>query len=278
MPSNDISVAGTTLHVEDTGGDGPPVICLHSLFMDGRMFDDFADAASRTYRVIRPDHRGQGRSAVGAADVITVEQCAGDIAALLDHLDVSGAHVVATSMGGDVALRLAVFRPDLVATLALLGTSARAEPSDQAAAFEAMNADVAANGFTGATLGFVSGIMFGTTSQQDPELASTIATWNERFASLPASLSAAAAGVMQRGDALPLLAHITIPSLVISGEECPVRPPEWARELAEGLPSSELVMLPGVGHSPLLEAPGIVTPKLLDLFATNPSRCPPVSI
>lgn len=74
------------------------------------------------------------------------------------------------------------------------------------------------------------------------------------------------AGVALRGDATGLLPDVRVPTLVISGEECPVRPPEWAEEFANGLPASELVMVPGVGHSPLLERPDLVIPKVLDFL------------
>jgi 3-oxoadipate enol-lactonase len=63
-----------------------------------------------------------------------------------------------------------------------------------------------------------------------------------------------------------LLGDIAAPALVISGDECWVRPPEWATELANGLPNSELVMLPRVGHSPLLEVPEVVIPRVLEFF------------
>lgn len=269
MTTTEILTAGSTFHVEDTGGDLPVVVCLHSLFMDGRMFDGFAESAAATFRVIRPDYRGHGRSAAVDGDVTTVEQCAGDIAAVLDELDVTSAHVLATSMGGDVALRLALYRSDIVRSLALLGTSACAEPAEQGEALAAVVDDVAVNGFTGERLKFVTSIMFGASSHADPDLAAMIATWSQRFAELPTALAPAMRGVVGRRDANPLLPDIHVPALVISGEECPVRPPPWARELADGLPNSELVMMPEVGHSPILEAPETVIPRLLDFFSTT---------
>jgi 3-oxoadipate enol-lactonase len=267
MPADQISAAESVFHVEDTGGDLPPVLCLHSLFMDNRMFDRFTEDAEGRFRVIRPDFRGQGRSRAAVGNVITVEQCAGDIAAIMDTIEVSCAHVLATSMGGDVALRLAVYRPDLVRTLALLGTSARAEPDEQSQAFDEWVDDVVENGFTGERLDFVSNIMFGASSHADPALEPVISKWNQRMSELDANLAPAMRGIIGRHDANPLLSDIDIPTLVLSGEECPVRPPDWARELAEGISSAELVMLPRVGHSPILEARDVVVPRLLDFFS-----------
>ncbi|KAB1141721.1 alpha/beta fold hydrolase [Streptomyces luteolifulvus] len=262
-----IRVAGTSLHVDDTGEESlEPVVCLHSLFLDNRMFDSFVEEATGAFRLIRPDFRGQGRSAGTDRDVVTMEQCAGDIAALLDQLEVSRAQVLVSSMGGDVGVRLAAYRPDLVKSMIFLGSSARSEPADKVDAYMTWIDDVVQNGFTGERLEFVVHVMFGESTRASSRMKETVALWTDRLAQLPPSLRPAMAGVALRGDATGLLPEVRVPTLVISGEECPVRPPEWAEEFASGLPASELMMVPGVGHSPLLERPDLVIPKVLEFL------------
>jgi pimeloyl-ACP methyl ester carboxylesterase len=73
-------------------------------------------------------------------------------------------------------------------------------------------------------------------------------------------------GVMTREGAIDLLPSITCPVLIFSGVEDHARPPEWGKEVADALPDSELVVLEGVGHSPTLEVPNIVYPKIIDFF------------
>jgi pimeloyl-ACP methyl ester carboxylesterase len=267
--TSSIDAAGTTFHVEDSGGAGVPIVALHSLFLDGRMFDDFTSAARTDFRVVRPDFRGQGRSAPATGAIVTIEQNAGDIAAVLDRMGIERAHVVASSMGGDVAIRLAAIRPDLVRSLAFVGSSARPEPPEQLDAFRAWVDEAADLGFTAERLDFLVQIMFGETTRTDPAKHDMVEQWRERFAALPASLKPAMLGVVVRHDGVPLLADIDAPALVLSGEECPVRPPEWARELADGLRHAELVMVPGVGHSPLLEAPAVTTDRVLTFFRSH---------
>jgi pimeloyl-ACP methyl ester carboxylesterase len=111
--------------------------------------------------------------------------------------------------------------------------------------------------------------MFGETTRSDPAKQNVVARWRERFAQLPTSLKPAILGVVARHDGVPLLADIEAPALVLSGEECPVRPPEWAQELADGLRNAELVTLPHVGHSPLLEAPFVTTERVLTFFRSH---------
>jgi 3-oxoadipate enol-lactonase len=267
MTSTTVSAAGAALHVDDTGElDLTPVLALHSLFFDNRMFDGLVEAGRGKFRFILPEFRGQGRSAASDRDVLTMEAAAGDMAALMDRLGIDSAHVVASSMGGDVAARLAVFRPDLVRSVVFLGSSVRQEPPEAAAQYVEWTNDCATNGFNGERLDMLVEVMFGESTRNDPSKKAVVEQWTERLANLPASLKPAMLGVMLRHDAVHILGDVTAPALVISGEECWVRPPDWAAELADGLPNSELLVLPGVGHSPLLEAPDLVIPRLLSFL------------
>ena len=100
-----VNVRDTVLWVEDTGEtELPPVLCLHSLFLDGTMFGALAAAAAGRYRVIRPDFRGQGRSAPATGDIVDMEACAADIEALIELMGLKDVNLVVQSMGGDVAL------------------------------------------------------------------------------------------------------------------------------------------------------------------------------
>src|SRR3954468_15559146 len=82
-----IEVNGTTLWVEDTGeSDLPVVLCLHSCFLDGTMFDGLVQAAAGKFRVVRPDFRGQGKSALDDVDIITMDKCADDMEALIGKM------------------------------------------------------------------------------------------------------------------------------------------------------------------------------------------------
>lgn len=265
-----VPVGDGEIHVDDTGErDLVPVVCLHSLFLDNRQFDVFTEDARGRFRVIRPDFRGQGRSSGATREIITVESCAGDIQAVLDKLGVTRAHFLMSSMGGDVGLRVAANRPDIVRSLVITGSSARAEPPDQLVEFLKWVDDVGERGFVDDVLTTTMRIMLGETTLADPDRRDVVELWTNRIASLTPDLKPAMAGVIRRESALGLLEHITAPSFVISGEECIARPPDWAGELADGLPNSELWMMEKIGHSPLMEAPEVVNPRILDFFAKH---------
>lgn len=263
MPDSHEAVDGP-LFVEDSGeADLPVVLCLHSLFMDGRMFDEFVQAAAGRYRVIRPDFRGQGRSPAPSSEVVTMDDCAEDIVALLDAADVGAVHVLAQSIGGDVIFRVAARRPDLVRSMAILGSSARSEPPDQLEEFRGVVDSFRAHGFIGDLLDLLMQVMFGETTRQDPKNEPMLSRWRRAFSELPPSLAPAMLGVVERDSVVDELAAITVPALVIHGAEDMPRPPAWADEVAEHLVNSELVRLEGVGHSVILEAPDVAIPRVL---------------
>lgn len=266
-----LSVRDTVLWLEDTGeSELPTVLCLHSLWLDRTMFDDLAGAAEGRFRFVRPDFRGQGKSAAVTADIIDMDTCADDIAALIDQLRLTSVNLVVQSMGGDVALRLVSRRPELFRSLVMLGSSARGEPPEQRAWVDAWLAHAAATGgFTGESLDTLMAVMFGETTRADPAKQAVLAAWRARMEAQRLSLWPAIMGVINRGSAVPLLPKVTTPTLVFSGKEDMPRPPAWADEVVAGLPNARLIRLEAIGHSPILEAPDMVIPPILS-FIANP--------
>ncbi|MEK6217323.1 MAG: alpha/beta hydrolase [Boseongicola sp.] len=96
---------GTQLYYTDEGA-GPPVLALAGLTRNGRDFDYLAPHVSGI-RLIRLDYRGRGRSNWSGAATYTVPIEAGDVVALLDHLEIENTAIVGTSRGGIVAMVLA---------------------------------------------------------------------------------------------------------------------------------------------------------------------------
>jgi 3-oxoadipate enol-lactonase len=255
------------LFVADTGeADLPAVVCLHSLFLDHTMFDAFTAAAAGRFRVIRPEFRGQGRNG-DAAQTVTMDQCADDVIALLEELDLPRVHVVAQSMGGDVAVRVAARRPELVDRLVFLGSSVRAEPPEQLEAFRPIADEVAQHGFVGDVHEMVVQIMLGESCRNDPQRADVTARMRADIAALRPGLHHAVRGVVERESAVDLLPSVRATTLVVSGGEDVARPPAWSQEVADGISGAELWSLPEVGHSVITEQPDLVIARLLDFLS-----------
>lgn len=257
------------LFVADTGeADLPVVVCLHSLFLDHTMFDDLVAAAAGRFRMVRPDFLGQGASPA-ATGTVTMDDCADDVIAVFDHLGVERVHVVAQSMGGDVAVRVAARRAAAVDRMVLLGSSAREEPPEHLDAFRPIADQVARHGITGDLVDTTTQIMFGQTFRNEPDRVGNITRWRAHFAALPPGLAHAIRGVIERPSAVELLPTINARTLVISGGEDEVRPPEWSQELVDHIPRAELWTLPTAGHSVILEQPAVVIDRVLAFLSCD---------
>lgn len=105
MPSFQSS-DGLSLYYDDTGGDGPAVLCLAGLTRNSTDFD-YALPALQDARVIRLDYRGRGKSD-WAEDFMTysVDREARDALELLDHLGLAKAAILGTSRGGLIAMHI----------------------------------------------------------------------------------------------------------------------------------------------------------------------------
>ena len=116
-------VNGLDLYYE-IHGDGPPLILLHGAYMSIDLMAPLLRGLAETRRVIAVEQQGHGRT----ADVdrpITYEGMADDTAALARHLEVGTADVVGYSMGGGIALQVAIRHPELVGKLVVASASYR---------------------------------------------------------------------------------------------------------------------------------------------------------
>jgi pimeloyl-ACP methyl ester carboxylesterase len=111
-----VNVGGARLYWEARGA-GEPVVLIQGGNLDRRMWDAQMDTLARHVRVIRYDVRGFGRS--GRADSAYMHH--EDLRVLLDSLRVRRAHLVGLSLGGRIAVDLALEHPERVSSLVLAG-------------------------------------------------------------------------------------------------------------------------------------------------------------
>jgi 3-oxoadipate enol-lactonase len=267
MPT--MPVHGCQLFYEDSGGHGAPVLLLHGLLFDGRMFDEQAAALRGQYRCIRMDFRGQGRSGP-AARGFQVEQQTADVLALLRALDVSAAHLVGLSMGGYVSMRIAARHPDTVLSLTLVNTGAGAHPVGKYPEHLALAtlARILGPGHPRVAAALENS-MYGEPFRTNPSTEDIRRHWRARWADahVPSVLHSLS-GITKRPDIHTELPDITAPTLVITGSQDRHHPPSDARRIVEGIPNSSYVELNGVGHSAAIEAPAEVTAAIRPLLDT----------
>lgn len=258
-------VDGCELHVEDTGGAGPPVLLSHGLLWSTGLFRPQVERLRGRYRCVAWDHRGQGRSAVPPGRAVSIERCTDDAVALIDRLGLAPCHFVGLSMGGFVGLRLAVRRPELLRSLVLLDTSADAEPGENLPRYRRLSLVARWLGVW-AVAPRVMPILFGRTALSDPTRAAERAAWLAAIKTNRRSIHKAVTGVLERA-AVPAedLARVRTPTLVAVGDEDVATPPARSERLRAAIPGARLERIPGAGHSSTVENPAHVN-RLLENF------------
>ncbi|MCO1653650.1 alpha/beta fold hydrolase [Pseudonocardia humida] len=260
---------GVRLHVDDSGPTGgAPVVLLSGLAMSTAGWDPVADRlVGAGHRVVRPSTRGHGPSDAPSSGY-RLADLAADVVAVLDAVGPGPAHLVGHSLGGMVAVQVALAHPDRVASLALLGAPVAGQPP--APAFLAWAGQVlrlARDGLPALLAGLPETVAFAHRIP-DPALAAAVhaqvtstlrapAFVPENFADVPA-VAAVRPTPWQRLRA----GELTAPLLVLDGADDPLVG-GGAEPTAAHVPGARSVALPGAGHLALLEQPDAVAAELL---------------
>ncbi len=240
------------LHFEDHG-QGDPLVILPGVGGDHRAYAMTARQLSRRRRVVILDPRDAGRSQ-RSDDGYTTDDLARDLREWSAWLGLERFDLFGHSLGGLIAQVVAVESPELVRTLILCSTHPGATPWRRAVlqSWITMRSHLDPKAFTEAVLPWlVAPSYFATNPEQIDGLI--------RFAEKSPDPQDAAAYTRQARAALEHrddrdLAAITARTLVLSGRDDLVNPPEVANELAGRIPGAELRLLDGVGHLPHVEA------------------------
>ena len=217
---------------------------------------------SKQYRVIAYDHRGQGSSEIGGPyDMDTV---AADAAELIRSLVGGPVHFIGLSMGGFVGMRLAARHPELIKSLALLETSANAEPVENLPQYKLLNGMVRWLGIIPPIASKVMKIMFAKSWLADPTQVDSIRHWKKELASNKKSIIGPVEGVIYRKGVEEELAKIYCPTLVIVGDEDVATTPAKAAFIHQGIAGAKLETIVGAGHSSCIEKPEEVNRLLKD--------------
>lgn len=252
------------LLAHDDVGSGAAVLLVHSGVTDRRMWDPVVPALSHAFRVIRPDLRGFGDSALPAEAYSDAD----DLDALLDSLGVSQASVVGSSLGGRVALELATAHPGRVASLVLLCPGLRGlTPTPTVQSFGAEEDRLLSAGDIDGAVDLNVRTWLGPEAPDSAREA--VATMQRRAFEVQLAADASEHPPEQRAvDVDP--SSIAVPTVVVSGGHDMDHFQAIAAHLAAVIPGAELVELPWAGHLPSLERPDAVQALLLDVLRDDP--------
>ena len=253
-------------------GEGEPLLLIPGLGGDCRAWDAVAPVLANDFSLILIDNRGVGRS-VARRKPCPLADYSCDIAELLDTLQLDRVHVLGLSLGGIIAQRFAIdhpsrvdrlvlvsctdrFSPYLLRITALLGHSLRRFPRRKFV--QMMELLCTAPLYLDANV-----------EQIEREVEDRVRNGP------PARALGTQLRALLRSEVEPADYQIPVPTLVVAGEHDALIPNCYARLMAEKIPGSRYVLLPGAGHNPMSEVPDVVLPMIARFLQTgDPGELP----
>jgi 3-oxoadipate enol-lactonase len=235
----------------DDAGTGPVIVFIHGFPHDRTLWSAQLAALAREARCIAPDLAGFGGSALDAE--ASMDAYADDVVGLLDHLGIDEAVVCGLSMGGYVALALWRRHAQRVRALVLSDTKAGADDDAGRARRRELIALARTEGSAAVTDAMLPGMVGKSTRARCPGLVDRVRAMGA--AASPEALVAGLEAMMARPDSTPTLATITVPTLVVVGDEDALTPRAQAEQLRDGIAGSRLEVIAGAGHVPCMERP-----------------------
>lgn len=237
-------------------GNGPALFMVHGIGARRSTWKDLVSHLAQWFTCISYDLRGHGESPIPAMP-FSLDDLVDDLEALREKLGINRAHVIGISLGGMIGPAYARAHPERIISLGLLSTAAGRTPDDRAKVM-AVIAAMEEKGI-------------------EPVLDTLVERWytDEFIAARPDAIQARIKQVLDtpadvflnvfhiyaETEMAPWLDQIAVPSLVLTGELDGGCSPRLNRLIADKLPNSQLVILKGLKHSILIEAPDrVATP------------------
>lgn len=242
----------------DEAGSGVPLLLLHGFPHDRTLWEAQLAAPPSGLRLIAADLPGFGESA--STDVPSLDAWADWVAALLDALSIPRAIIGGLSMGGYLAFAVWRRHPSRVRGLLLADTRAGADSEEGRQKRVAMQAVAAEHGAAAVAEQMLTGMVGKTTRATRPAAVAFLDAMMRRTS--VRGIHDALEAMRRRADSTPTLATITVPTLVICGEEDALTPVKESEAMHAAIPGSQLAIIPGAGHASCVEHPAAFTALL----------------
>jgi 3-oxoadipate enol-lactonase len=233
-------------------GSGPPVVLLHPFPVDHRFWLAISQRLSIRYRLIMPDLRGHGDSSLGNG-AATMTKHVLDLTRVLDDAGVGRAAWVGVSIGGYILFELWRRVRERASALVLANTKASEDTSEARASRLQTARDVLERGTEPFFESLLPKMLAESTRRARPDLVEGALRMMRKMSA--EDVAGVQHGMAERPDSVPTLETITVPTMVITGEEDALTGLPEAELMARHIAGSRLRVVAKAGHYSPWEQP-----------------------
>jgi 3-oxoadipate enol-lactonase len=252
-----LHVGGRTIaYLDSAPGDtaAHALALIHAFPLGAAMWEGQVKALPPGWRLLAPDLRGYGGSTIpDPDDSASIDDYAIDVVDLLRELDIGSAVIGGLSMGGYVVFAVVRREPALARALILADTRTSADTTEGRANRRNMLALLDREGPSGVARDMMPKLLGKTSLEARDEVEALVRRLIKQQS--PAAIRGSIVRMMERPDSSNVLQKLTIPTLIIVGEEDVLTPPEDARKMYEMCANAELTVITRAGHLASLEQP-----------------------
>ncbi len=239
-----------------SAGTGWPVVLLHAFPMNADMWRPQLERVPAGWRFVAPDMSGR-----------TMDEMAGGVLRLLDHLEIERAVIGGLSMGGYVTFAAYRLTPERFSGMLLANTRATADTPQAREGRQKMIALAREKGAAAIAQEMLPKLLGPTTRAERPDVQAAVRQIAESRS--PDAIAEALEAMLERQDSTPGLERISSAVLIVAGGEDTLIPPHEVEAMQARIPRSRFVTLHRAGHLSNLETPDEFSKALADFLTSN---------
>lgn len=255
----------------DVAGSGPAVVLLHPFPAHHEIWLPVAQTLAPRNRLIMPDLRGHGESALGEGPA-TMEKHAADLARVMDAAGVDRAPIVGVSIGGYIVFEFWRRFRERISALVLCNTKAQADSEEARAGRLAAAEDVLQRGTEPFLETMIQKLFGETTRRSRPDLVEGALRMMRQMSA--EDVAGVQRGMAERPDSVATLKSIHVPTLILTGDEDVMTGVPEAKLMQQNISGSDMKVIARAGHYSPWEQPeeaGKLLRQFLESTRTNHS-------